>query len=437
MNLETIEQKQKELHEAFAEHKKAMDARLEQVEKRGESGVDQVTKDRAEKAFDQVMQVKEDLESAVKQFNAYKEKEVILGEKENEKHDRFEKYLKLAENGDETGAEVKRLFFTEGDSPRYCEKKAKGYQKAFEQALRQNSMRPVQEHLKSMNVINDNAGGFLIAPVMGELITNNIQEFSPFHQFVDNVEIMADSIEYPTTNRQVGASRAHEMGSRSETTAPTFGQVSIKPEDIYAEPRVTQRMLDVRPDMESWLAQVIAEQFIITEANEMAVNAGPMGCRGITTYDAGTGVGQIEQVNTGAAATIDDFDSLIDLVAKLKPVYRSNARFHATRLTFSVIAKLKDIDGQYLWKPDLQGATATSLLGYPVVESEDMPELGTNALSVLFGDLRAAYKLVTMPGMRVIRDNVTAKPYILMNTTRRSAGGLVVGEALKLLKCST
>ncbi len=66
-----------------------------------------------------------------------------------------------------------------------------------------------------------------------------------------------------------------------------------------------------------------------------------------------------------------------------------------------------------------------------------MPAMGTGSLSMAFGDFNAAYQIVDRQGIRVIRDHLTAKPYVKFYTTKRVGGGAVNFEAVKFMKFST
>jgi len=69
-----------------------------------------------------------------------------------------------------------------------------------------------------------------------------------------------------------------------------------------------------------------------------------------------------------------------------------------------------------------------------VSRMEDMPALGSDSLSMAFGDFRAAYQIVDRIGIRVLRDPFTAKPFVKFYTTKRTGGGVVNFEAIKLMK---
>jgi HK97 family phage major capsid protein len=127
-------------------------------------------------------------------------------------------------------------------------------------------------------------------------------------------------------------------------------------------------------------------------------------------------------------------DKLIDLVYSVKAGYRANAHFVMNRSTQSVVRKMKDGDGAYLWQPSTKPGEASTLMGFPVAESEDMPNMAADSHSIAFGDFRRGYLIVDRVGIRVLRDPYSAKPYVLFYTTKRVGGGVQDFDAIKLLK---
>ncbi|MCB1511982.1 MAG: phage major capsid protein, partial [Hyphomicrobiaceae bacterium] len=77
---------------------------------------------------------------------------------------------------------------------------------------------------------------------------------------------------------------------------------------------------------------------------------------------------------------------------------------------------------------------APTLLGFPIAEAEDMPDIAADANAIAFGDFRRGYLIVDRVGIRVLRDPYTAKPYVLFYTTKRVGGGIQDFDAIKLLK---
>jgi HK97 family phage major capsid protein len=130
----------------------------------------------------------------------------------------------------------------------------------------------------------------------------------------------------------------------------------------------------------------------------------------------------------------DPSDILVDLIYTLKAGYRQNATFVMNRKTQAAIRKMKDADGNYLWAPPASASANSTLMGFPIVESEDMPDMAEDSLSIAFGDFRRGYLVVDRAGVRVLRDPYSAKPYVLFYTTKRVGGGVQDFDAIKLLQ---
>jgi HK97 family phage major capsid protein len=115
-------------------------------------------------------------------------------------------------------------------------------------------------------------------------------------------------------------------------------------------------------------------------------------------------------------------------------LFRSNGVFLMNRKTQAATRRLKDGSGNYLWAPPSVPGQAATLLGFPVAEAEDMPDIATNSLSIAFGDFRRGYLVVDRAGVRVLRDPYSAKPYVLFYTTKRVGGGVQGSAAIKLMR---
>src|SRR3546814_7450635 len=79
---------------------------------------------------------------------------------------------------------------------------------------------------------------------------------------------------------------------------------------------------------------------------------------------------------------------LIDLVQSLRAPYRQGAAFVMNSATLARIRKFKTSDGAFLWQPGLVAEQPDTLLGYPVVEAEDMPDIAADSLSIAFGNFK-------------------------------------------------
>lgn len=65
------------------------------------------------------------------------------------------------------------------------------------------------------------------------------------------------------------------------------------------------------------------------------------------------------------------------------------------------------------------GGGRASLMTFPVIEAEDMPDIVENLLSIAFGDFGRGYLIVDRAGVSVLRDPSSAKPYVLFYNTKR------------------
>ena len=155
------------------------------------------------------------------------------------------------------------------------------------------------------------------------------------------------------------------------------------------------------------------------------------------TADASRAFGTIEHVATGVAgdfAAANKADVLYDVIGKLKAAYRGGSVWMMNKAVMFEVLKLKDTTGQYLWQPSLQEGFPIRLLGFGVVEAEDMPSKAANALAIAFGNFKRGYTIVDRFGTRMLRDPYTNKPYVGFYTTKRVGGGLVNSEAIKVVK---
>lgn len=115
-----------------------------------------------------------------------------------------------------------------------------------------------------------------------------------------------------------------------------------------------------------------------------------------------------QKVSSGVAAALSDathngIDALIGCMYTPKKVYRRNGVWMMNGTTESVVRKLKDGDGQYLWQPSVQAGKPNTLLGRPVINPEGMADIAANSLPIAFGDLKSGYKVRDRKGVTIQR----------------------------------
>ncbi|MBL8538035.1 MAG: phage major capsid protein [Hyphomonadaceae bacterium] len=293
---------------------------------------------------------------------------------------------------------------------------------------------------KALSVGSDPDGGYIAPPELDRMIESRLRANSPMREIATVRTTGGHVFKKPISLTAAGTGWASETGARAQTTTPTLTLLEFPTAELFANLAATQALLDDSfVNLEEWIASEVEEAFAGQERAAFVTGDGVNKPKGFLDYDkvaeASHVWGKIGYVATGVAgafAATNPVDKIIDLVYAPKPQFRQNARFAMNRKTVSAVRKLKDASGQYIWEPnDAGGAT---LLGYPITELEDMPDIGTDAYAVAFGDFARGYLIVDRAGVRVLRDPFTAKPYVLFYVTKRVGGGVQNFDAIKALK---
>ncbi|MFT3726315.1 MAG: phage major capsid protein [Terricaulis sp.] len=283
-------------------------------------------------------------------------------------------------------------------------------------------------------------GGYVAPPELDRMIETRLKQVSPMREIATVRTTGANVFRKPISITQAGSGWAAETASRTQTDAPTLSLMEFPTAELYANLAATQTLLDDSfVNLEEWIAGEVEEAFAGQERAAFVSGDGANKPKGFLDYDLvaeGSHVwGKIGYVATGVDGGFGTtpVDKLIDLIYTPKTQYRQNARFVMNRKTLSAVRKLKDGDGNYIWDPG-DGSGASSLLGYPITEIEDMPDIGTDHVAIAFGDFARGYLIVDRAGVRVLRDPYSAKPYVLFYVTKRVGGGVQNFDAIKALK---
>jgi len=288
---------------------------------------------------------------------------------------------------------------------------------------------------KAYSAATEEQGGYLAPPELDRLIEGRLMQSSPMRQIATVRQTMAGTYRKPVS-LGVGAQWSGETTVRAQTSTTGLSLLEFPAGELYAMPAATQTLLDdAYTDVDAWLAEEVETAFSAQEGAAFVNGDGNGKPKGFLTYqkvgDSAHSWGRIGTVD-GDFGQDEAGDQLIDLIHAPKAQYRVNGRFVMNRKTSAAVRKLKDGDGRYLWAPGIGGASAT-VLGYPVTELEDMPDIGNGNAAIGFGDFRRGYLIADRQGARVLRDPYSAKPYVLFYTTKRVGGGVQNFDAIKLM----
>ena len=289
----------------------------------------------------------------------------------------------------------------------------------------------------------DTNGGYLVPEAQATEILKLASEGNPMRELATVKTISGDSYPFLVRSTNAAASWTTETGTRSATNTPTYSERRITPFEIYANPPVSQTLLeDAAFDVEAEVNESVAEAFRSQENDKFFNGTGSSQIQGIlagTTVDDASWVDGKTGIITAAGATAVTGDELIDLQDALHDDYQANATWLMNKKTFTAIRKLKQgtngADKYLLWTPEIIGGRLTNtLMGAPVRKCSAMPVMSANSLAVVYGDIRAAYVIVDRVGLSIMRDPYTNKPYVNFYTRKRVGGGIRNYQAFKILK---
>lgn len=326
--------------------------------------------------------------------------------------------------------------------PALCGAKSEGSSPFVDNYLRKGLEAGLE--VKALVGTTDAAGGYAVPEEIDARIEKLLTSISPIRAIANVVKVGSAGYRKLVTAGGTPSGWVSETAARPETDTPDFIEVAPPFGELYANPAASQAMLDdVAFDVEAWLAGEIATEFARAEGAAFVAGTGinqPKGFLAAPTSGALDSVrpfGTLQFVKSGAAGAFtaaSPQDRLIDLVQALRPPYRQGAVFVMNSSTASVIRKFKTADGAFLWHPGLTAGQPDTLLGYPVVEAEDMPDIAADSLSIAFGNFRAGYLIAERTETQILRDPYTNKPFVHFYATRRVGGQVVNSEAIKLMK---
>ena len=422
-----------QLQTAFSEFKDANNERIKQIEAKGTA--DPLLLAKVEKANKDISDLDAKLDEQMRAIKAVENAQARVstiagsGEGAQKERDSVRRFLSMIRN-----QPLRKVTVTDADVEQMRE-----YSNEFE-----NHLRTAQIN-NTLSVGSSPEGGFWVAPDLSGRMIQKVFETSPMRQIASEQTIGTDALEGPNDQDEAGSNGwVGEQDTRTaESTTPVVGKWRIPVAESWAMPKTTQKNLDDNQyDVESWLLGKVSDKLSRVENAAVVNGDGVVKPRGFMTYPSGTSAGQINQLKTGVnggfAASLPG-NKLIDLVFSVKDKYRNNAKFAMHRLTVAEIRKLVDGQGNYLWQRDFQSERGGTVLGYGIAELNDMaPVVATVAsLSIAFGDFKEAYQIVNRQGIRIIRDNITQKGYVLFYTTRRTGGDVLNFEAIGILNFST
>lgn len=263
------------------------------------------------------------------------------------------------------------------------------YNAAFLKAI-VNGVRSLPEaELRALQADSDTAGGFLTTP----------QQF--IYQLIKDMDNMiflrakATKFQIPTaasmgapmlTADPADADWTAELLTGSEDSTMAFGKRELHPHPLAKRIKVSNKMLRMVPGADALVRSRLAYKFGISQEKSFLTGSGSNQPLGVFTAST-SGISTSRDVSTGNTTTSVTFDGLISAKYSLKAQYWNASDWLFHRDAAAQIAKLKDGNGQYLWRESVRAGEPDTLLNRPVMMSEYAPSTFTTGQYVgLLGD---------------------------------------------------
>ena len=263
------------------------------------------------------------------------------------------------------------------------------YRKAFKKYLADGREGLNSAETRALQVDAAVSGGYLVTPVqfVNTLIAavNNqvfVRPLATVMSVANADSLGAASLE----NDPADPAWTAEIGSLSEDSTMSFGKRELHPHQLTKLVKVSRKLLRMTPDVEALVINRLAYKFAVTLENAYLNGSGAQQPLGVFTASA-DGVSTARDVSTGNTTTSMTFDGIMEAKYALKQQYwaRANWIFHQNGA--KQLAKLKDGDGQYIWRESVRAGEPDRLLNIPVSMSQYAPATFTTGLYVgILGD---------------------------------------------------
>jgi HK97 family phage major capsid protein/HK97 family phage prohead protease len=298
--------------------------------------------------------------------------------------------------------------------------------KAFAAYITRGNLAPETE-LKALSVSSDPNGGYLAPPEFSSEVIKDIVEISPFRSLASVKGASAPSVIYPTRKPGGNATWDDDTTAEPETaTTNIFGQLEILTKAMSTFVDIPNSLLQDAAMVEAEIREMCGEDFEKKETFSFTNGAGFYDPEGILTN------ADIANFNYGAIAftALDAVAPLITMLYSIAPSYRNKGVWMMNGTTLGKMRNWTDANGLKVWQPSVQIGQPETLLGRPVVENVDMPDVASGATPIIYGDF-SGYRILDRLGLSVLVDpysQATAKK------TRYHMGRRVGGRVLQPIK---
>lgn len=247
------------------------------------------------------------------------------------------------------------------------------------------------DELRAMTAGRDTEGGFIVAPQ--QFVTTLLQGLDSALWFRTAATVhplgTAGSLGVPSLDSDMDdADWTSELRTGRDDDGLRFGKRELTPHPLAKRIKVSKTLIrrGVLP-VETILMQRLVRKFSVTAEKAYLLGSGSKQPLGVFTPST-AGISTARDVSTGNTTAAPTFDGLIEAKYALKSQYWPKAVWVFHQDVVKILTKLKDSEGQYLWRQGVREGEPDTLLGRPVRISDYAPNsLTAGAYVGLFADL--------------------------------------------------
>lgn len=286
-------------------------------------------------------------------------------------------------------------------------------------------------------------GGYVCPDGIDKRVVELLTPRSTIRRNATIIQAAGKNYQRPYKKTGITSGWVGETASRPATNAQEYDVITATVGELYAFPQYTQNFLaDTWYNFEEGFARDLAITFSDKEETAFISGDGsnkPKGILGTTTTfstddDTQRDWDKLQKVKTGSATGIT-LNSLYAIKDSLNYAYRSNAKWYMSTSTYTALQQAL-VDGTQhgiFGRGDVSQNMPETLLGYPIEIDDYIPAVAAGSYPIIFGDMRQGYAILERPGIGVLRDMYSNKPYIGLYTIKRVGGLIQDYRALKVL----
>lgn len=294
---------------------------------------------------------------------------------------------------------------------------------------------------RSMSTDSDKDGGYTVIPELDRQVMRRLTDESEMRLICTVKRTGAQKYEKLVSVGGATVNHGSEGTTRTETNTAKMEKVTIPLAPIYAYPKTTQEILDFSDiNILEWLSDEVSDTFVETEEDDLVNGDGTGKSKGFMSYDRAETDDKTRPFGTlqkmvAATTTAISSDELIDLLFKLKKKYRKNAVWTMNSNTAAALNKLKNSNGDYIWRDGMKAGEPDMLLGKPVHYLENLDDIGAGNAPIAVGNFKRGYYIVDhTTGTRTRPDSITSPGFYKVHTDKYLGGGVVDSNAIKVLE---